>query len=82
MRLDPQRGRRYSALPTEEGVPMNLVAGATGSVGPNLDDKKPAYALVIDRVTNGKGVMPSFKSRLNETQIQDVAKYVSSVAGT
>ena len=57
-------------------------AGATGTVGPNLDDKKPPYALVIDRVTNGKGVMPSFKGRLDETQIQNVAKYVSSVAGT
>jgi mono/diheme cytochrome c family protein len=57
-------------------------AGASGSVGPNLDDAKPPYSLVIDRVTNGKGVMPSFTGRLTTTQIQDVAKYVSSVAGT
>jgi cytochrome c6 len=57
-------------------------AGASGSVGPNLDDKKPPYALVIDRVTHGKGVMPSFTGKLSATDIQDVAKYVSSVAGT
>ncbi len=57
-------------------------ANATGSVGPNLDDKKPPYSLVIDRVTHGKGVMPSFSGKLSETQIQDVAKYVSSIAGT
>ncbi len=57
-------------------------AKATGSVGPNLDDKKPPYALVIDRVTHGKGVMPSFSGRLSGAQIQDVAKYVSSIAGT
>jgi mono/diheme cytochrome c family protein len=57
-------------------------AKATGSVGPNLDEKKPPYALVIDRVTHGKAVMPSFSSKLDETQIRDVAKYVSSVAGT
>ncbi len=57
-------------------------ANATGSIGPNLDDKKPPYSLVIDRVTHGKGVMPSFTDKLNETQIQDVAKYVSSIAGT
>lgn len=57
-------------------------AGATGAVGPNLDDAKPAYTLVVDRVTNGKGVMPSFKDKLNETQIQNVAKYVATVAGT
>jgi len=57
-------------------------AGATGTVGPNLDDAKPPYALVIDRVTHGKGPMPSFSGQLSETQIQNVAKYVSTVAGS
>jgi mono/diheme cytochrome c family protein len=57
-------------------------AGATGSVGPNLDDAKPSYDLVVDRVTNGQAAMPSFKGQLDETQIQDVAAYVSSVAGS
>ena len=56
-------------------------AGATGTVGPNLDDAKPPAALVVDRVTHGKGVMPSFSGQLSEQQIQDVAAYVSSVAG-
>jgi mono/diheme cytochrome c family protein len=56
-------------------------AGATGTVGPNLDDAKPPASLVVDRVTNGKGVMPSFKDKLSEQQIQDVAAYVSSAAG-
>jgi len=55
-------------------------AGATGAVGPNLDEAKPPYDLVVDRVTNGKGVMPAFGD-LSEQQIQDVAAYVSSVAG-
>jgi len=57
-------------------------AGATGKVGPNLDDARPPAALVVDRVTHGKGVMPSFSGQLSEQQIQDVAAYVSSVAGT
>ena len=57
-------------------------AGASGAVGPNLDDAKPTRDLVVDRVTNGKGPMPSFKGQLSETQIQDVAAYVSSVAGS
>jgi len=57
-------------------------AGATGTVGPNLDEAKPSEALVVDRVTNGKGVMPPFAGQLSETEIQDVAAYVSSVAGT
>jgi mono/diheme cytochrome c family protein len=56
-------------------------AGSTGTVGPNLDDAKPPKALVLDRVTNGKGVMPSFKGQLTPTQIAAVAAYVSSVAG-
>jgi mono/diheme cytochrome c family protein len=56
-------------------------ADATGNVGPNLDDAKPDAALVMDRVTNGQGVMPSFKDQLSEKQIADVAAYVSSVAG-
>lgn len=56
-------------------------AGSNGNVGPNLDDAKPPYALVIMRVTNGKGVMPSFKGQLSDQQIKDVATYVSSVAG-
>ena len=56
-------------------------AAATGTVGPNLDEKMPPQALVIDRVTNGKGVMPSFSGQLTPKQIADVAAYVSSVAG-
>jgi mono/diheme cytochrome c family protein len=56
-------------------------AGSTGTVGPNLDQAKPPKSLVVDRVTNGKNVMPAFKSTLNAQQIQAVADYVSSVAG-
>jgi sulfite dehydrogenase len=57
-------------------------AGTNGTIGPNLDDAQPDYALVVDRVTNGQGAMPSFKGQLTETQIQDVAAYVSSTAGS
>jgi cytochrome c553 len=56
-------------------------AGSTGTIGPNLDDAKPSEALVVDRVTNGQGAMPSFKDSLSAQQITDVAAYVSSVAG-
>jgi cytochrome c oxidase subunit I len=53
-------------------------AGASGTVGPNLDQKKPSKALVVDRVTNGKGAMPSFKGQLSQQQIDAVAAFVSS----
>ena len=56
-------------------------AGSTGTVGPNLDEAKPSKELVIDRVTNGQGGMPSFKGQLSEAHIQAVADYVSSNAG-
>ena len=56
-------------------------AQASGNVGPDLDTSKPSTQLVIDRVTNGKGAMPSFGDSLSEAQIADVAAYVSSVAG-
>jgi len=56
-------------------------AGSTGNVGPNLDEAKPDAELVHERVTNGAGAMPSFKGQLSEQQINDVAAYVSSVAG-
>jgi cbb3-type cytochrome c oxidase subunit III len=56
-------------------------AGSTGTVGPNLDEAKPSKDLVIDRVTNGQGGMPSFKGQLSEAQIQAVADYVSTNAG-
>jgi mono/diheme cytochrome c family protein len=56
-------------------------AGATGSVGPNLDDLKPDKATVSRQVENGGGPMPAFKGKLSDTQINDVSAYVSSVAG-
>jgi cytochrome c553 len=57
-------------------------AGTSGTVGPNLDESMPDNELVLDRVTNGQGGMPSFSSTLTEQQIADVAAYVSSVAGS
>ncbi|MGH3127472.1 MAG: c-type cytochrome, partial [Gaiellaceae bacterium] len=51
-------------------------AGASGAVGPNLDESMPDNELVLDRVTNGQGGMPSFSSTLTEQQIADVAAYV------
>jgi mono/diheme cytochrome c family protein len=56
-------------------------AGASGSVGPNLDDLKPDDATVVHQVTNGGGVMPSFADKLSKTEILSVAKYVSTAAG-
>jgi mono/diheme cytochrome c family protein len=56
-------------------------AGATGTVGPNLDQAKPPLSLVVERVTKGRGAMPSFKGQLSDKQIADVAAYVVKASG-
>ena len=56
-------------------------AGASGTVGPNLDQLKPKEAIVVHQVTNGGAIMPAFKGKLSPAQIQSVAKFVSSSAG-
>jgi mono/diheme cytochrome c family protein len=56
-------------------------AGASGTVGPNLDALKPAESKVETQVTNGGGVMPAFKSTLSPAEIKAVAQFVSSSAG-
>jgi mono/diheme cytochrome c family protein len=56
-------------------------AGATGTVGPNLDDLQPDKATVVRQVNNGGGPMPAFKGKLSTAEINAVSTYVSSVAG-
>ena len=56
-------------------------AGATGTIGPNLDAAQPSLELAVDRVTNGQGGMPPFSDTLTEEEIQEVAAYVSAAAG-
>jgi cbb3-type cytochrome c oxidase subunit III len=56
-------------------------AGATGTIGPNLDQLMPSFAVAQRQVTNGGGAMPAFKSQLTKAQIDAVARYVASVAG-
>jgi mono/diheme cytochrome c family protein len=56
-------------------------AGASGTVGPNLDQAKPALSLVGTRVTKGAGAMPPFKGQLTDKQIADVAAYVVKATG-
>ena len=61
---------------SRNSLPSSEAAGSSGNVGPNLDEAKPPHDLVVERVTNGKSPMPSFKGQLDEKQIQDVAAYV------
>jgi cytochrome c553 len=79
---DPVAGKEVFLGASACGTCHTLAdAGTSGTVGPNLDDSQPSSELVVDRVTNGQGGMPSFSSSLSEQQIADVAAYISSVAG-
>ena len=73
---DPAAGKQVFASAGCASCHTLADAGASGQVGPNLDDAKPSYDLVVDRVTNGKGAMPSFKGQLSEDDIKNVAAYV------
>ena len=56
-------------------------AGATGKVGPDLDQLQPGPDLVTAQVENGGGGMPAFKGKLTDEQIKQIADYVSENAG-
>jgi mono/diheme cytochrome c family protein len=73
---DATNGAKIYASAGCGGCHTMEAAGSSGSVGPNLDDAKPDFGLVVDRVTNGQGAMPAFADSLSEQEIADVAQYV------
>jgi len=52
-------------------------AGASGNIGPNLDQTGLSEEEIAQTVTEGRGGMPSFSDRLSEDEIAAVAAYVS-----
>ncbi|MFW1678097.1 c-type cytochrome [Pontibacter sp. JAM-7] len=55
-------------------------ADASGDIGPNLNELKPTVTQVINVVTSGSGVMPSFSESLTPAQIKAVAHYVATAS--
>jgi len=74
---DPVAGKKVFANAGCGSCHTLQVAGSEGQVGPNLDDASPSYDHVVERVTGGKGRMPSFRDELSEAEIRNVAAYVS-----
>jgi cytochrome c6 len=56
-------------------------AGSTAEVGPQLDELKPDAGRVARALRNGIGVMPSFRDKLTEAQIEALARYVAHATG-
>ena len=52
-------------------------AETSGEVGPNLDELQPDETMVRAAVSDGVGVMPSFKQALDDAQIDAMAVYVA-----
>jgi mono/diheme cytochrome c family protein len=75
---DPVAGKAVFSTAGCGGCHTLEAAGATGAVGPNLDQlkPKPTLARIVLQVDNGGGPMPAFQGQLTDQQIQDVAAYV------
>ena len=58
---DPVAGKAVFASAGCSGCHTLKAANATGTVGPNLDQLKPALAKIIHQVNVGGGPMPAFK---------------------
>lgn len=57
-------------------------AGSAGEIGPDLDALAPDAARVHAAVAGGVGVMPAYEGVLTPEQIDAVAVYVATVAGS
>ena len=50
----------------------------SSNIGPNLNEIRPNKMRVINTVTNGIGVMPSYEGELTSEEIEAVPDYVST----
>jgi cytochrome c6 len=79
---DPSAGKQVFLTAGCSGCHTLKDAGATGTVGPNLDQvTPPSLSRVVTQVVNGGAVMPPFKGKLTPKQIADVAAYVVKATG-
>ena len=55
-------------------------AGASGAIGPSLDELKPDAPRVVKAVNLGLGAMPPYP-QLSDEQVQAIARYVARTSG-
>jgi cytochrome c6 len=55
-------------------------AGASGNIGPSLDELKPDASRVVKALKTGIGQMPAYP-QLSEEQVQALARYVARATG-
>ena len=69
------------ANPPCAGCHMLKDAGATGAIGPVLDELQPSVDRVVAALKNGIGAMPSYQSSLSAEQMRALARYVAKASG-
>ena len=55
-------------------------AGSNAHIGPNLNEIRPDKITIMNAVTHGIGVMPSYEGQLTSEEIEAVAHYVFTSA--
>lgn len=56
-------------------------AGATGRIGPNLDELDPSAERVSRALRLGIGNMPVYVDRLSDEEIETLSRYVAEASG-
>jgi mono/diheme cytochrome c family protein len=78
---DPEAGKEVFASAGCGSCHVLADAGATGTVGPNLDESSADYQAALTQIQNGGGGMPAFSGQLSDEEIQNVAAYVVTARG-
>lgn len=81
---DPIRGAKLAdeiVRPTCSTCHSLAAAGWEGRTAPDLDQRALGYQRIVEAVTEGPGAMPSYTDQLDDSEIHDIAAYVSAEAG-
>ena len=78
VKADEEGRRLFTGVTPACGLCHTLKdAGASGAVGPSLDELRPDRERVVKALRNGVGQMPPF-AHLTEAQVQALARYVEA----
>ncbi|MDQ3866761.1 MAG: cytochrome c [Actinomycetota bacterium] len=77
-RPDRRAGKRVFAAICSRCHTLN--AGDWRGDRVNLADLEPSYQAIVEKVTDGGIVMPSFEGKLSKREIRDVAAFVAAEA--
>lgn len=80
-RGDAAAGKAVFAETGCGGCHTFAAAGASGTVGPNLDESQTSYDEAVEQVRKGGGGMPAYEGQLTDEQIANVSAFVTQATG-